>query len=336
MITYKFGKKIDSAFLKRDLNKIKSVTDAKNFSLNIKPGTAMENCPVCRNKEIEFLQAIYGFKYYECKYCGVAFVADPPVEKDIERIYSTEYYSNMNKVLLANDNIINYRVENIAKPKVDYIQKNITTNKKSWLDIGCGVGEILSVVSSRGWKAQGIETNELESEYAKNKFGLNIEREYLNETNISKYSNKFGVISLFGVLEHLLRPQVMIKNIASLQEQGDNLIIEVPHFPSISAICQVTFPDLIDRVMHPPLHLFLFSLKSLEVLLKSGGYQIRHAWFFGQDFYEFLCNIARRIHNFHDSVLYEKMDPLINDFQQTIDSQQLSDEILVIAEKCDI
>lgn len=336
MITYKFGKKIDSTFLKRDLNKIKSVADAKNFSLSIKPGLTIESCPICHGKEIIFLQAIYGFKYYECKYCGVAFVADPPVENDIEMIYSTGYYNNMNQTLLANDNVIDYRVENIAKPKVDYIQKNITTNKKSWLDIGCGVGEILSVVSSRGWAAQGIETNKLESEYAKKKFGLNIEREYLNENNISKYSNKFGVISLFGVLEHLPRPQVMIKNIASLQEKGDNLIIEVPHFPSISAICQVTFPDLIDRVMHPPLHLFLFSLKSLEVLLKSDGYQIKHVWFFGQDFYEFLCNIARRIPDFNNSILYAKMGPLINDFQQTIDNQQLSDEILVVAEKIDV
>ena len=91
--------------------------------------------------------------------------------------------------------------------------------------------------------------------------------------------------------------------------------------------------DKVNRYMHPPLHLFLFSLKSLEILLNKHGYKVTNVWYYGQDFYEFITTLALCVKNLDSSVLYKNIAWLVNDFQNAIDRRGLSDEILIISSK---
>lgn len=331
----KYGKKIDSFELKKDLNKKNSIKHLKNTTLLIAPGKKITCCKICNHTENKFISNIYGFSYHECLNCSIAYVIDPPSDNKIKNIYNSNAYSEATRELLANDNIIDYRVNNIAKPKVDYILKNITTENKKWLDIGCGVGEIIHVVSGKGWDALGIETNDMERNYAIKKFGVKIINEYINEENITKYINNFGVISLFGILEHMKDPCKIMKQISRIQKNNDNIIIEVPHYPSFSVFSQITFPEYVNRMMLPPFHLFLFSLKSLEILLKNNNYEITHAWYFGQDIYEILSTLGIFIKDLSNSILINKLSLLCNDMQKVIDRNRYSDEVLIIGRKND-
>jgi len=329
----KYSKKIDSSRLKANLDKAKSIEDAKRFSLSVKPGPNNTSCPICTDSKNVSLQTVYGFEYRQCKNCDAVYVSNAPCAGDVEKIYTQGHYEQGGTGFSVNDEAIDYRLKYIAAPKAKHIFENLTTQKRAWLDIGCGTGEILNVVLKKGWVALGIEANGLKQKYAIEKFKVNIVNDYINETNISRYAGKYGVISLFGVLEHVFSPHSVIEGMSSCQQAGDNLVIEVPHFPSISAICQIAFPDMVNRIMHPPLHLFLFSLKSLEILLKRYNYEILHVWYYGQDVFEFLTTFALRLDGFKTSLLYEKLSSLTNDFQRAVDMHAFSDEILIIAKK---
>ena len=92
--------------------------------------------------------------------------------------------------------------------------------------------------------------------------------------------------------------------------------------------------DHVNRVMHPPLHLFLFPLQALDYMLRCYGYKIRAAWLFGQDIYEVLSTLNLFLEGFDQSVLYQQgLAPLAQDLQKAVDSNNLSDEVLIIAEK---
>jgi len=329
----KYGKRIDSSMLKKDLDKKDSVKKSSLMSLNIKPGNNKTCCPICEADIFNHLCNIYGFDYVECKNCGVAFVINAPSGEDLEKIYKSEYYSLANKILYANDSIVEYRIENIAKPKVEFVLNNIKNKVNSWLDIGCGTGEILNVVCSKGIKTIGVETNESEREYANKTLNIEVHGDYINEKTIRKYVDNCDIISLFSILEHIPDQHSIIKAISSAQTTGNYLVIEVPHFPSISTASQITFPKEVNRMMHPPLHLFLYSLKSLEILLKQYNYQINNVWYFGQDFYEFFSTLSLFTNELNNSLLHEKISNLTNEFQEIIDKNELSDEILIIAEK---
>jgi hypothetical protein len=131
----------------------------------------------------------------------------------------------------------------------------------------------------------------------------------------------------------VISPNSILSDVSRIQAPGDNLVIEVPHFPSISALSQVTFPEHVNRMMHPPLHLFLFPIKALQRMLAAHGYKINAAWFFGQDFYEMLSTLGLFAKNLEGSALHESLSSLMSDFQKVIDDHGLSDEVLVVAEK---
>lgn len=329
----KRGKPIDSGRLKKDLNKSASIAAARAFSEQIDKGTHLSECPVCRSVSHYKLLTIYGFDYHECEGCSSAFVCNPPPEEALSAAYRSDYYTQANKILYANDSIIDYRVANIFVPKIDFAVEHSNPSMKTWLDIGCGVGEALSVAKNRGFDVLGLEPNVMEAEYAAERFGIEVRQDYISKDTVSKYRGQYGVISMFSVLEHVPDPNQILADVSAIQEKGDALVIEVPHFPSISTMSQMTFPNHINRMMHPPLHLFLFSLRALEGMLGRHGYKINAAWLFGQDFYEIMSTLGLFAPALNQSKLLSALSPMISDLQAVIDNHDLSDEVLVVAER---
>jgi len=328
----RYGKPLDSERLKRGLRKSESITAASNFSRAIQSGNRLVRCPLCDHEERDLIAKVYGFSYVECFGCGSAYVEDPPSAEAISAAYRSDYYTAANRALLANPETINYRLSNVAIPKVSFVLEHCKTGSKRWLDIGCGVGEILAAAQKHGLETLGIETNAMESDFARSHFGLSVVEQYIDASNIHAFKDRFDIVSMFSVLEHIPDPPSLLATISKIQKRGDTLVIETPHFPSISAFSQMAFPDLINRMMHPPLHLFLFSVKVIESMLLAHGYTVRARWMFGQDFYEFLSTLTEKI-PLSGSRLQKSLAALTNEFQQTIDNAGLSDEMLVVAER---
>jgi|SRR5579883_3460458 len=328
---FRYSKPIDSYRLKRDLDKAESLKKAEVFSSAINPGQTLICCPLCGEEHRSHLCHVYGFAYVECSQCGSAYVDNPPSEADISAAYSSDYYTAANRVLLANPNVIEYRLQVVARPKVAFALEYAKRGAGRWLDIGCGVGEILAAVKEHGLETLGIETNRMEADFARENFQLDVVEKYIDASNLREFQG-FDVISLFSVVEHVPDPNALLETIAKLQRAGETLVIETPHFPSLSAFSQIAFPDLVNRMMHPPLHLFLFSLKAIEMLLTRHGYWIKAVWMFGQDFYEFLSTMAI-LTPISGTRLQSTLAALTNEFQLSIDSAGLSDEMLLVAER---
>ena len=330
---YKYGKPLDSMRLKRGLDKRDSLEKASAFSRAIKPGCPIDRCPACDTTVSSPLVTIYGFDYRECSCCGSAYVSNPPSDEEIASAYRSDYYTVANKVLLANSATIDYRLDAVARPKVDFVLEHAKPKKMAWLDIGCGVGEIMAAAKEHGFGVTGLETNAMEADFAKSHFGIDVRQEHVTEATIPNYAGRFGIVSLFSVLEHVVAPRAILKTISHLQEVGDFLVIETPHFPSISCFSQMCFPEHVNRMMHPPLHLFLFSTAAIERMLAEAGYRIKAIWYFGQDLYEFISTMGLHHSQISNSRLHEALTKMTNDIQQTIDRSGLSDEMLIVAER---
>jgi hypothetical protein len=117
------GKQIDSERLKRNLDKDKSIASAALFSKAIPKGEMLLQCPICSSAVARDILEIYGFLYRECCECGTALVANPPAEEELRAAYKSDYYTAANKTLLANDQVVGYRIEQIAEPKVTFVKK---------------------------------------------------------------------------------------------------------------------------------------------------------------------------------------------------------------------
>lgn len=334
-ISVKLSKPVNSAKMKASLDKSQSVKSAKVFSENIPKGATLRNCPLCQSNERTFIKKIYSFNYEECLGCGVLYVSNPPTNLELRKAYESEYYTKSNKLLLANDEIIDYRVTQIFEPKIDFVIGEMSKKRKykTWLDIGCGVGEALYVAKKRGFEVRGIEANEMEAKYAENKFDVKVYRDYLNANNRELLAGNCDVISLFSVLEHVDNPPELLHEVSAVQGKGDILVIEVPKWPSLSCLSQIAFPNQINRMLHPPLHLFMFPILTLKDLVEKHSYKVKSVWFFGQDIYELFSTLNLNLSELDNSILNNTLLSLTQEFQEVIDNNFLSDEMLVVAEK---
>ena len=297
------------------------VTKSKNVS-----------CLVCGNNESNNIVNIYGFNYVQCNNCSLVYIKNPSSTAEIEDIYNSDYYNKMVRDLQLSPEIAEYRVESIGKPKVSFIREVISNNAKTWVDIGCGGGEILSAAKDCGFKVEGIETNKEAVCYLRDHLGLKVTEMYITEDSPGPIRES-DIVSLFGVLEHLPNPKGLINILGKYMHNGSYLIVEVPRFPSLSCLSQQMFPDLVNRVMAPPFHLSIFTEKSIDLLVEANNFSKIAVWHYGQDFYEFITTLATKIDGLKSSDLWKTLVELIDKFQAVIDENNLNDEMLLIYNK---
>lgn len=131
------------------------------------------------------------------------------------------------------------------------------------LDIGCGLGWILSSLSE-DWDKHGIEVSKFASNHAA-QFG-NVHNGTLDDFN----GFGFDVIIMNHVVEHLADPVGALKQIHELLRPNGILIIGTPNFDSAAARRYGSN----FRLLHDPTHISLFSSDSMHRFLRDHGFKI--------------------------------------------------------------
>lgn len=156
------------------------------------------------------------------------------------------------------------------KRRINQYKKLI--HNKTILDFGCGQGDFLKLSSDYTKESCGVELH-------------NGNREYLNELGIKVYkkidefkSQKFDIIFLNHVFEHLTSPIEIISSIKKFMHEDSLLIIEVPHANDflISKINNSRFKDFSFWSEHIILH----TEKSMNIIFESCNYKAEKFEFF--------------------------------------------------------
>ena len=290
-----------------------------------------KSCTVCNYEDSKEFCNIGGYIWEICNGCSSLYVSNPPDTKDIELLYSSGDHVDMTNSIFNRDSEI-YRIEEIMRPKYEFAKSFISTDKNSWLDVGCGPGEFLSIVKSDGWDVLGIDADLHNNKLAHENFDVTVLTDYFSSSTLERIDSRYGVISLLNILEHVYAPQEMLSMVSLLQSKGDNLIIEVPHFPCISAYIGMLFPDLIYRVITAPMHLHLFSIVGLVRMLEMINYRVRARWLFGNDFVDMLEVLGEVASNDYEVPDFIN-NRIINDVQRVLDENLIGDCMFVVAEK---
>lgn len=138
-------------------------------------------------------------------------------------------------------------------------------NGKKIIEVGCGQGEFLSILSRYPVEAYGLENNASLVEKALEK-GLNVSKGYTEDIDYIFANGPFDAFTSFNFLEHQPDPQKYLKVIANnLTEEGYGLIT-VPSFEYI--LEENSFYEII------PDHIAYYTEDSLETLLRISGFDI--------------------------------------------------------------
>tara|TARA_R110000737_G_scaffold6310_2_gene20082 strand:+ start:2319 stop:3155 length:837 start_codon:yes stop_codon:yes gene_type:complete len=187
-----------------------------------------------------------------------------PQPKNLDKYYQTSnYISHTDRSTNFFEKIYSIIKKYTLHKKTKLINQ-FSNNGKTLLDIGCGTGEFLVTAKKENWTIFGVEPNKQAREKAVSKT-LNVVE------NLEKLGQqKFNVISLWHVMEHLPDLKNQIKKITNLLDEEGTLIIAVPNFKSNDAIHYKEYWAAYDT----PRHLWHFSQNAISELFKEQNFKI--------------------------------------------------------------
>lgn len=135
------------------------------------------------------------------------------------------------------------------------------------LDIGCAGGAFLFAAQEMGFSVIGVEPNKWLAKKGEEMYDVKIIPSSLEEAKLD--NNKFDIISLWDVIEHLPNPSKVLTNISKVLSYNGYLIINFPNYDSLARkIMGFKWPFFLN------VHLIYFNKKTMQKLLIDNGFQL--------------------------------------------------------------
>lgn len=249
------------------------------------------HCPYCNTKGNTLFSNLRdhifntpgSWDYSFCKSCNIIWNSNRPLESDIHKYYSNYYTSTVSftstrKRLLERLKIYLFIMYHSKEKSLGRYLTGLISSAKiidlaymgsfkceniSVLDIGCGNGDYLRLLSKLNIEAIGYEPDKNSRKTASKNSGCIVTSD-LNQLTISS----FDLITLNNVVEHVYNLPLLLESCIKLLKPNGKLVIRTPNIESLGS----HFFRNDWRGLEPPRHIILYSLASLTEILKSQGF----------------------------------------------------------------
>ena len=203
-----------------------------------------------------------GFRHLKCSLCGMVYVNPVLNEERLRSFYQDE--DSYRQVLLNELNL------SLDRKKFQYgldLIKEHVPQKGNLLDVGCGPGFFLEAARERGWHVSGVEFNTWCLQHLSE---MNIEVIDVPIKQAMLPDDFYQCVTLWTVLEHILDPEDLLRDIHQVLAPGSILLILVPNVDSLA-----------NRILHEKsttfsgdTHINLFSTATLTRLLEKVKFEL--------------------------------------------------------------
>lgn len=230
------------------------------------------NCPICSSVRVKFVfsaQNVHGktavstkdkFSYYECPECKTVFIVGILYTKNYyKKYYNFKGYYRKSSALVTFFEKILKKISHKQKEKVILNQFNLNNNKIKILDVGAGQGEFLQDLDTNKFDPMGIEIDKKSYLISKQKDQKIVLGDVISH---NFKTEKFDVITLWHVIEHVPYPKELIKKLKSILNKNGVIILATPNTDCLG------YHLAKEKWYHTdaPRHVILYNKKSLEKL----------------------------------------------------------------------
>lgn len=209
-----------------------------------------------------------------CRHCGLIYVnprrtnfavSEETANASAKRIAVWDHYAEICDASLVSDERELEHIQANFELRIQRIRQFKTEG--SLLDIGCGKGHFLAVARSSGFSVIGIEPNEKTARFARQAYDLEIIPGVLNQHTFPE--NRFDIVTMLHVLEHLPSPTQELYKIHRILRPGGFLFIEVPNIDTIwFRLLGHNWRQIITD------HYFFFTPQTIHALLQKVGFSV--------------------------------------------------------------
>lgn len=202
----------------------------------------------------------YPLSIGECSECNLAFrTSQPPIQESID--YMNWRWSSTNH---------QDRYITDIEGKISFCTKrlrwldSISLPNNRLLDIGAGNGAFCYTAKNFGYEVTGTEISSQAVKRAKELFNVQL---LLGDIDILPRYQKFGIVTMWDVIEHLRSPLKMLEQVRDLMVDGGIIIIETGNYESINRLAMKA-----NWGLYLFDHMFYFSPNSLKEVLHLAGF----------------------------------------------------------------
>lgn len=231
------------------------------------------HCICCNSEDIKSLGKLKSYDYYKCNNCEFRFISPVPSQEELTAFYNTSRVSSDLKETVKS---LISAFDASTNPKKDWfhlvlnkVKKIKAADKLNILEIGSGYGYFVHEMTNIGQQIIGTESTK---EYANAINGvINGKIEYVEQPLNKHFDlNSFDFIYLEHVFEHVLNPEIILREIYEVLKKDGVLVMSVPNTNSLSS-------KIFGKRWAwatPPDHLFYYNLKSLTSIIEKHGFHV--------------------------------------------------------------
>lgn len=220
-------------------------------------------CYSCNSTQNALYATENGFNLIKCAGCGLLYVNPRPNEDEIDEGVKIGAHRG-DKTLNSTGRYLGTKVAIYRKILQEIYGNALPNRKTTWLDVGCGHGELL-VALRKLWgdnvDARGIEPNRFKVAAARRR-GLNV-----GYFDLASHDNRYDIISLLNVYSHLPNPREFLRLVKQRLAPLGELLLETgdtAHLPADQHPRPFLLPD----------QLSFTSAEILSNMLKDVGFEI--------------------------------------------------------------
>ena len=237
----------------------------KTFSIkpSINEKRLFISCPVCGGSDFKDHWDCGEYSFVQCRICRLVLQNPQPVFEHLDNRYDEDYFKYEQKneqlffqLMLKSLSDISFE----TKPEDPLLGK-------SFLDIGCATGALVEYMKNEGWDSKGVELCEQAADFGSKTRNIDI---FSGTVEQAFYDdNQFDVIHCSHLIEHLNNPALYLDEVVRILKPGGLFLCTTPNSDGFQA-------KLFGSKWRSAIadHMFLFSRKNLQRLMKSRNFTI--------------------------------------------------------------
>lgn len=226
-------------------------------------------CTLCGGREFRPALSCEGFAYVRCTGCGLVQMNPQPLHSEVHKRYREEHGKDYLAYELANEKNF-LRLQELALSDAGFTALEgelFAAGIPKILDAGCATGALLEKLRNRGWEVQGVELSLPQADYAGKARNINVRSLPLEESYFN--GGEFQVILASHLIEHLNNPGAFVREAYRILSPGGHFFVTTPNIAGFQArLFKGRWRSAIFD------HLYLFSVKTLSLLLSQSGFAL--------------------------------------------------------------
>ncbi len=240
--------------------------------------TAGAACPICAGAGVQplnsagprvlagdFRQASGWIDNVQCEHCGFGWNRSMMGDGELAAFYSQyakKVHSPDEDDLLFGPSAAD--TETLTTNQARFVAGYVQSRRGRVLDIGCGKGAFLQAFTALkpGWTPIGVEPSHEEAALARRHPAVEIHEGMFGDVAFAPRT--FDLVTIMHVLEHVARPDQLLRQVHATLKPGGLLFVEVPNVLDSNMFYDLLLVE----------HLYHFCPETLRRLLMREGFEV--------------------------------------------------------------